>query len=212
MSIIEQKKELRAYIKGHGAQFFSHPRSPQSEAAYLQDKLRSLPLWTQAPGILAYRSMEKEFPTASILEAAKQAGKPVALPRIEEKNLTFYLWDGSFQSLIRHPFGVEEPNPEVCPPWPGEFTPSLSEATSTPPHPWLCLVPGLAFDSHRRRVGYGAGFYDRWIARLRQDESNLYPKVFFLGIGLSYQLVHGVPVTESDEVLDGVLVPEGLFV
>ena len=62
----------------------------------------------------------------------------------------------------------------------------------------VVIVPGLAFDRLGRRLGYGAGFYDRWLRRVRPDTMRV-------GIGFSFQVVDRVPAGGSDERVDVVV-------
>ena len=82
----------------------------------------------------------------------------------------------------------------------------LPSRSMTNPHvdPDVVLVPLLAFDARGYRIGYGGGFYDRTLQRLRK----LKPVV---AIGLAYdeQRVDAVPVESYDERLDWVLTPSG---
>jgi 5-formyltetrahydrofolate cyclo-ligase len=56
----------------------------------------------------------------------------------------------------------------------------------------LMLMPGVAFDSYRNRIGYGKGFYDRYLA----DKEEL--QLHTIGIGFSCQLVDEIPAQEGD--------------
>ncbi len=79
-------------------------------------------------------------------------------------------------------------------------------ATSTAVTPALLLVPMLAFDRACRRLGYGAGFYDRTLAALRGPGA-----VIAVGLAFSVQEVEHVPVDEADAPLDAVITESGLI-
>ncbi len=72
--------------------------------------------------------------------------------------------------------------------------------------PALLLVPMLAFDRACRRLGYGAGFYDRTLAALRRTGATI-----ALGLAFSAQEVDRVPVGPDDAPLDGVITESGLI-
>jgi len=67
----------------------------------------------------------------------------------------------------------------------------------------VAVVPGLAFDRRGHRVGYGGGFYDRFLGRLRPD-------ALTVGICFSVQLVDEVPHGRGDRPVDLVVTEEGL--
>ena len=73
--------------------------------------------------------------------------------------------------------------------------------------PDLVLVPLLTFDKNYYRLGYGGGFYDRTISKFRTTKQ----KVWFVGVAYSGQAVDKVPITSTDEPMDGILTPSGLI-
>ena len=73
--------------------------------------------------------------------------------------------------------------------------------------PDLVLMPLLTFDKNYYRLGYGGGFYDRTISKFRTTEK----KACFVGVAYSGQAVDKVPITPTDEPMDGMLTPSGLI-
>jgi 5-formyltetrahydrofolate cyclo-ligase len=94
--------------------------------------------------------------------------------------------------------------------YPGATLEAAGFGVSVPPRdaaevvPTLLLVPLLAFDERGYRLGYGGGFYDRTLARLRRDSSDV------LAVGLAYsgQQVETVPTGPGDQRLDWVVTEE----
>lgn len=72
--------------------------------------------------------------------------------------------------------------------------------------PDLMLVPLAAFDDRGHRVGYGGGYYDRAIARLKADERDLH----LIGIAFDCQRIERVPDEAHDQPLDAILTESGL--
>jgi 5-formyltetrahydrofolate cyclo-ligase len=72
--------------------------------------------------------------------------------------------------------------------------------------PDILLVPLLAFDKNRNRLGYGGGFYDRTIAYLRQ-----FQPLMAVGIAYSFQEVENVPTGTHDIALDQVVTEVNVF-
>lgn len=208
-TIKTRKQQLRNRIQAAKEDFFTIPQRRDSEADFLLPQLLRLPQWQEAPGILCYLSMEDEFPTDRILQIARGSGKPVALPRLTGRGrMDFFLWDGATQSLEPHPYGMLEPPGDPQQLVQNHFLDFLGDSNAGTPHPWVCITPGLAFDRSCRRLGRGGGYYDHYIFRMRKD----YPgALYFLAMGLSFQLQRAVPVDTYDQLVDATLVPQGLF-
>ncbi len=117
----------------------------------IQNKLMNLWAFRQADTILTYVSTPIEVDTKRMIQAALSMGKTVAVPKCEsyERQMKFYLIK-SLSELTPGAFGVLEPLF-------GERKPFDNFKNS------LCVVPGLAFDKHGYRLGYGKGYYDRFL-------------------------------------------------
>ncbi len=117
----------------------------------IQNRLMNLWAFRHANAILTYVSTPIEVDTKRIIQEAFKMGKAVAVPKCEstERQMNFYLIE-SFKDLAPGTFGVLEPT----------FTkrePFLDFEDT------LCIVPGLAFDKEGYRLGYGKGYYDRFL-------------------------------------------------
>lgn len=119
----------------------------------IQSRLLSLREYSQADTIFTYISKELEVDTQAIIQAAWANQKRVAVPRCipGTRDMEFY-YIRSWQDVERASFGVMEPIPERC------------ERVSDESH-GFCLVPGFSFDVQGFRLGYGGGYYDRFLSR-----------------------------------------------
>ena len=109
--------------------------------------IESWPLFRASETILTYMPMRGEVDLRPLLE--RHARKRWLLPRIlPEGRMTFHPYDP--QRLIRHPYGMLEPAADLAPVPVGSIQ--------------LAMVPGLAFDRRGWRLGYGGGFFDRFLA------------------------------------------------
>tara|TARA_B110001452_G_scaffold238189_1_gene218532 strand:- start:772 stop:1326 length:555 start_codon:yes stop_codon:yes gene_type:complete len=73
--------------------------------------------------------------------------------------------------------------------------------------PNIMLVPLLAYDSKKNRLGYGKGFYDRYLKKYLKKYNN----ILTIGIAFSFQKYHKLPVSSNDVKLDYILTEKGLF-
>ncbi len=115
--------------------------------------LISCELFLSADTIFAYYSVKSEVDTLKFIDFALSQGKKVALPRCsdDEGNMDFYFIENTDKSLSDGSFFLKEPDVTVC-----------SKATYGEKD--LCIVPAIAFDMHGFRLGYGKGYYDRFLS------------------------------------------------
>jgi 5-formyltetrahydrofolate cyclo-ligase len=131
----------------------------------------------------AYYAFGSEVKTDMIIERARALGKKVALPSVEGENLAFYeLSSGKY--LVKGRFGIMEPLPYG----PVDRIDML-------------VVPGIAFDKKGYRLGYGKGYYDKFLVKR---------KVFSIGLGYSFQLIESLPTGEHDKKLDAIATEDGI--
>lgn len=120
------------------------------------EAVSALPLYQRAERILFYVSTPQEADTRKLLAAALGEKREVFVPLcLPEGGMEFYRIY-SMEDLRPGHFGILEPEPSRCKalePRPGE----CFEDT-------LCLAPGVAFDVRGYRLGYGKGYYDRFLA------------------------------------------------
>lgn len=141
--------------------------------------------------VSGFWSIRSEIDVRPLMLALSSAtGATLALPVVvgRGQGLSFRRWQAGLP-LVEGPFGTAHP--------------ADSEPVLVPD---LVLVPLLAFDRGRHRLGYGAGFYDRTLAGLRANGS-----VTAVGIAYADQEVAEVPVGDHDERLDLVLTERGLI-
>ena len=182
------KASLRRYFSDLRRGLTPDERHAAETAMY--EKLFSLPAWREAPVSCGYVSVRGELNTDPILRRAAAEGKTVALPvtvtgAAEGRMVFRALPNGDFSRLTPARFGIPEPD-ESCPPLTGDgFTRAL------------ILIPALAFDENGYRLGYGGGYYDRFLSFLREAE------IPYTAVGLTYAVcratalpreAHDIPV------------------
>lgn len=142
-----------------------------------QRQLIALEEFLRAGCIALYAPAHKETDTVEILEAAFAAGKRVLYPAVCGERMVFRQVE-ALQHLAEGSFGILEP----CP-------------TGVDLHadePDLIVVPGVAFDHCGHRIGYGKGYYDRFLRHPGR-------KAHLVGLCHDFQLVDGtIPAEEHD--------------
>ena len=110
------------------------------------------------------------------------------LPAIEGKNkMNFFSWKKN-QVLLVNKFGMLEP------------------VKSKPKIPDIMLVPLLSFDHRKYRLGYGKGFYDRYLNKYLKKFKN----ILTVGVAFSFQKYHKLPIDKNDLKLSYILTEKGI--
>ena len=129
-----------------------------------------------------YYPSNYEIDDLSILELLGKKDYRVALPIIKKNyQMDFCKWS-SQDPLKINKFGIPEP-----------FTSKIL-------YPDLLLVPLVAFDNRLNRLGYGGGFYDRYIEKIEKIK-----KVIKIGLAFSFQKISSVPTNQFDKKLDFII-------
>ena len=134
------------------------------ERAHAEERIRSvliaLPWYRNAGRLLLYVSYGNEVPTRWLMEEALAAGKQVFCPRVEGAgSMSFYRIDGP-EELSPGFRGIPEPPAQE---WRKYRIQPLTEGKSD-----LIVMPGAAFDRNLGRLGYGGGYYDRFLQTLEE--------------------------------------------
>lgn len=143
MNITDTKKALRAELINRRRQI---PKELK-EAADREIFRRLLPLVKSCTGVFCYVSTEIEVDTRRLLSWCFENNKPVYAPVTGSKDIVFYPLSG-FEQLSPAKFGLLEP-PVTAP--------ARADANS------LCVVPALMCGPDGLRLGYGRGYYDRFL-------------------------------------------------
>lgn len=137
--------------------------------------------YLQADTIYGYMPYNQEVRTLPILKQAIRDGKKVAVPKVYGDEMRFiYVVD--FDRMEKSKFGIPEPI---------EDTPVADDPYA------LVLMPGLAFDAQGHRIGYGGGFYDRFLAK-----EPMHPKV---ALCYDFQMLPVIDTNAFDIPVDRVI-------
>ena len=138
-------------------------------------------LYRQAKSVYGYLPYNQEVRTVPILEQAIRDGKRVAVPKVYGDEMQF-LWMDDLSAVSNGYAGIPEPTADG---------PVADDRTA------LVLMPGLAFDPQGHRIGYGGGFYDKFLASEPEHPT--------LALCYAFQMMEHLETEEFDKNVDCVL-------
>jgi 5-formyltetrahydrofolate cyclo-ligase len=183
-TIREAKQALRSQVLATVARMEPGERVAASTQACAL--LETQPRWRTAQWVMFFAPLPEELDIWPLLTVALSAAKKVALPLFVAERRTYEVRQILDPKLDLHAghYGIREPHRHCAP------LPSIRLD--------LILVPGVAFDSHGRRLGRGKGYYDQLLKGLRG---------MTCGVAFDQQIVDEIPVEPHDVRLDCVLTP-----
>ncbi|MEX2529872.1 MAG: 5-formyltetrahydrofolate cyclo-ligase [Gemmatimonadota bacterium] len=144
----------------------------------IRSRILSLPEVRGATGVFAFISHGAEVHLRALIDVLDATGVRVAVPRVvgpgEMIAAEFPGWDDLAEGVLGIP------------------APASTEPARFPVE--VVITPGLGFDPGGRRLGYGGGYYDRWLA--------LHPAPIRVAAAFDFQVVDAVPVGEGDQPVD----------
>lgn len=155
--------------------------------------LSQLPIYKQARLVMAYVPLKGEVDIWGMIRKA-WGSKVFCFPVMDAKTKTLRAFEAidCGKDFIRGPYGVMEPDVTKC----REVDPGGID---------LILVPGVAFDRHKNRLGRGAGCYDRFL-------KNVGPRAKKVGVAFDFQILDDLPFDPAfDQKVDIVIGENGIF-
>ena len=173
------KKELRSIIRAQKRAMTEQMIQEKSEA--LARQFFETEQYRTARSIYGYLPYNQEVRTVEMLEQAIRDGKRVAVPKCYDDEMRF-IWMEDLNQVEKGYAGIPEPIADG---------PVADDETA------LVLMPGLAFDKEGHRIGYGGGFYDKFLAREGDHPT--------LALCYDFQMVEYLETEEFDIPVDKVL-------
>ena len=174
------KKEIRAYIREKKRAMTE--RQIVSASARLGEQFRACELYKNAKTIYGYLPYNQEVRTVPMLEQAIRDGKAVAVPKCYGEEMRFLYITDFVNEVAPGYANIPEPIADE---------PVADDKTA------LVLMPGLAFDPQGHRIGYGGGFYDRFLSAEPDHPT--------LALCYGFQMVEHLQTEEFDIPVDKVL-------
>lgn len=186
-TIVEEKAVLRKRLLSQAQRLSPLERQTSDDALF--QRFLALPQVAQANRIFAFWGIGSREPeTAKLIKMLLSLGKEIALPRmLPQWGMELRLWNTE-RALVSAPFGLLEP---------GEDCPVLNREQVD-----LALVPSLCYDKQGFRLGFGGGYYDRWLADFQGDT---------VGLCRDILLQEKLPVESHDCPVALVVTEEGLY-
>jgi len=129
-----------------------------------------------------YYPYNYEVDVLQIIEKLEKEKYKISLPKIKNNLfMDFYSWSTN-SPLVINKYGIPEP------------------VSNKIVYPDILLVPLVAFDKKLNRIGYGGGFYDRYLKRLKRIK-----KIITIGLAYSFQEVKKIPINDYDIKLDFII-------
>lgn len=179
MNYQEQKQVIRREIRERRNALTQAQQDEYSQT--IINRLIQLPEFTSAETVFCYISYLSEVQTHALIKQHLLGKKRVCVPKIMSDTLMIAVEINNWENLEPDDYGIPTP---------------ISNKEAQLDYD-LCINPGLAFTQEGHRMGYGRGYYDRWLARNNVKHT----------IALAYecQFVEEMPIEETDIPMDKIL-------
>lgn len=185
---MNDKRKLREQTYQHSKALTPALHKTMQDKVY--DHLFSSDIWKRSDKIAVTLATGREIDTKPIIEKAWEQHKQTAVPKVDpmKRSLHFYSID-SFRDLVEGFAGIMEPAQKEKQEWDkNDFD--------------LVIVPGMVFDREGYRIGFGGGYYDRFLEDCRACTCSL---------AFDYQLIEHVPREAHDIPVQAVITEKGVI-
>ena len=154
----------------------------------LKEKLFSLKEFKKAKCVMFYVSKHYEIDTHEMIDESIAMGKKVVVPITlkEEKTLKLSELRDRQKELVKGHYGIHQPGEKHVKPVPLEAVDVM-------------VIPGIAFDKYKHRLGHGGGYFDRFLHKAP-------PSLFTVGLAFGFQIVNELPRYDTDIPVHKILV------
>lgn len=153
-------------------------KNKKEKSKKIIEKIKANDMYKKARVIALYKSLLSEVDTTELINYSINIKKIVVLPRVSNNELKFYKINSLKDKFIKSKFGVEEPV--------GNENNYINKTNID-----LIVVPGLCFDKEKNRLGFGKGYYDRYLASTELKS---------IGVCFNEQILDRqlIPITSND--------------
>ena len=176
MNILEEKKELRKKILKIRKEMDINKKRKFDNI--IHNKFLKSKFYSQCGNIFVYISYDSEIDTKTIIRKALEDGKNIYVPRTNyNTKLMEAVKISSLENLIEDKYGILQPTES-------RLAVELEEID-------LIIMPGVAFDNNGGRMGYGGGFYDRYMSKCSKNIQKI-------SLAYDFQILDDVPMDSHD--------------
>jgi 5-formyltetrahydrofolate cyclo-ligase len=171
-----EKKEIRKELISKRKQLTAE--EVVTKSSLICNKIIDSELYQKSSVIYCYSAINNEVNLSELIEHAFIHNKAVALPRVENNEMSFHIIK-SFDELKAGYYNILEPQKKI-----------------PAPQADLIIVPAVAFTKDGNRLGYGGGFYDRYL-----EKNNIYS----IGVCYDFQILEQIPTMKHDKKINKII-------
>lgn len=165
----------------------------KEKSRIIKEKLNSMPEFKKSKNILTYVSFNNEVDTINIINGLLTKNeKKVLVPYVDKDKVIQISKINSFDDLEPKTFGILEPKRNKI----KKFDIDKLD---------LVIVPGIAFDKNGHRIGYGHGYYDRFLEKIKKDTAKI-------ALAFDFQIVDKIPEERHDVPVDVVVTEKRVII
>ena len=179
----EEKKDLRNIILNKRNSIDNNTKEEMDREIF--NRLINLDLYKEAKNIFIYLSFGSEIDTNPIIDRVLEDGKEVYIPKIYKSNKEMKaIRLNSFEDLEENSMGILEPKDDS----------NFIDKENID----LIIVPGAVFDLEGNRIGYGGGYYDRFLSNIKDKRNKV-------ALAYDLQIVENIEAEEHDIKVDYII-------
>jgi len=170
------------------------PKWIDNTSAYIVDRLLSTEYFKNSKYIMSYINFGNEVSTSKLFDSYILNIKKICVPIICDSHNCIRMEASriyNVSQLAIGKYGILEPKYDAC----QVISPHMLD---------MVVVPGVAFDFAKNRIGYGKGYYDRFLAQIRKD-------CIKVGLSFDLQMYYRVPSNSYDVKMDFIVTESGIF-
>ncbi len=165
----------------------------KSKSEKIEKKLFALPEFQRAKTVMFYVSFRSEVKTEKMIRNALNLKKRIAVPVVDGEKIVVSEIKNLKEELIEGSFGIREPKKE--------FRRRMNQKKID-----LVVVPGVVFDKRGGRLGYGRGYYDRFLrSKSIRSRMNRSHQCALIGFAFDLQIARKIPLVEKDMKVDKIV-------